>query len=102
VKSRDSDREHPGAGRQRGQLLSIPEDEWRTQGIGGSLTRHPLKQCHLGRVCRRVGEGVPDRDGQMASGSQDPQHLAESLPPIREEHQAKLADDGVAGLIRVG
>jgi hypothetical protein len=38
----------------------------------------------------------------MASGSQDPQHLAEGLPPIGEEHQAKLADDGVEGLIRVG
>src|SRR5215831_9191821 len=38
----------------------------------------------------------------MASGSQNPQHLAKPSKPIAKEHQAKLTDDGVERGIRVG
>jgi hypothetical protein len=74
VKGRDGDRVHPGAGKQRGQLLPIPEDEWRTQGIGGSLTRHPLKQRHLGRVCRPRWRGSPRR--RRPDGLREPRPAA--------------------------
>ncbi|MBI3961440.1 MAG: hypothetical protein HY335_01720 [Deinococcus sp.] len=83
---RDRDRGHPGAGKQRGKFLPITEHERRTQGVGRSLTRDPLKQRHLGRVRRRVVKAVPHSNGHVAPGSQDPQHFAEGSAPIREEH----------------
>jgi len=95
----DLGRGHPGFRKQRGQIYPIAEHEWRSQGIGRFPSRQSLQQRHFGRVCGYVVQRVLDRNGQPSPGSQDAKHLAKRLAAVREEHESKLAHDGVEGLI---
>jgi hypothetical protein len=64
------------------------------------MARGLLQQRHQARERRDVIKRIPDRHCQTSSGSEDSYHLAKGLAPVREEHESKLAHDGIEGLIR--
>ena len=69
--------------------------EGRCPGAG-----EPFEEGDLGSVRRYVRESVPDCDDQTATGSQYPEHLAERLLAIREEHETKLTQNRVERSVR--
>jgi hypothetical protein len=55
------------------------------------------------RAEARLGlEAVPHLDGDGAVGGRHPGHLAQCRHPVGEEHQRRLAEDGVEGPGREG